>query len=314
MKTKVAVVVAILAAAVVGLWFLLHHAGFQRTELVPAWQLTEPGAYDAQSIWDPVISWAPDSKSLLLAVSGAGYKQWIVRWKVGDRRLDRVCEGVAPNFVDSDYFLYMIKNPVQILARNLKNGHQRVVVSDVKKLEFWKDISSFNYLPETRTIALRWSNFTRYYEPGALEIDLSGRQIGRIPRTTGEGILDRSLNPSGRTVAELAGELTGGPRTLRIAGKDVATGELGAVAWSPGGRSIAYAEGNEVKLVNSDGLDQTTIARLGSLPIAGPAPYICRLVWSPSGEYLAAIELVPTDEGGYAMVYVLDMGRPAKGR
>lgn len=316
MKNRLLIVAVILIVLGIGLWAVARGGGSERDNLVPAWLLTPKGMYSGDSLLDPMMSWSPDSSSLLLSVkSNKTSKPWILHWKAGEKQLERVTFGVSPNFIGKDAFLYLIQNPYILAERNLTTGIDTVIIKDFRRVEFWKDITSFSYLPERKTLALRLSGLTRYYEPGLEEIDLTGKPIGRIARTTGNGVLDRSTDPEKKQVAEIMGELTGGDRILQICrggesvGKQVARGDLGAVAWSPDGKTIAFADGNEVKVADPAGEKIATIARFAPSSDVAQAPYVCRLCWSPDSRYVVAIELIPNDVSGDVMAYVLDMSK-----
>lgn len=317
MRSKLLVVVVILIVSSLVLGSIVGCGGSEEVNLVPAWLLTPTGMYSADSLLDPVFSWSPDSKSLLVSTtSSKTCRPWILRWKTGERQLDRVVMGCCPNYVDNDRFLFIIQNPVILMQHTLSSGADRVVIKDFRQVDFWKDITSLDYLPATKTLAVRFSNFTRYAEPGLQEIDLTGKPLRKLPRQTGNGVLDRSTDPEGKRVAEILGELSRSGRALRIAetgktadGKEVATGELGAVAWSPDGKMIALADANDVKVMDPAGENTAVVARFAAKSGAAQAPYVCRLAWSPDSSYIAAVQVVPNETGANMMVYVLDMSK-----
>jgi WD40 repeat protein len=317
MKSRLLIIAAILIVLGVGLWVVMGGGDSQQIDLVPAWLLTPQGMYSGDSLLDPTMSWSPDSKSLLVAAkSNKTSKPWILRWNVGEKQLDRVAYGTSPNYTDKDTFLYLIANPCIVVEHSFSRGTDRAIITNFEKVDFWKDITSFSYVPARKTLALRFSTFTRYYEPGLEEVDLTGKPMGKLPRMTGNGVLDRGTDPENRQVAEIIGELTGGERILQVSlvgatsgGKQIASGDLGAVAWSPDGRIIAFADSNEVKVTDPAGAKIITVGRF-TFPSGTPQPpYVCRLAWSPDSKYLAAIQLVPNDMGGDMMAYVLDMSK-----
>jgi len=315
MKTKTMIIIALIALAA-GLWMTTRGSS-EDARLVPAWQLTVDQAYDGEPSQDPVMSWSPDSKSLLFAVVGLqSHKFSILKWNVGDQRAERATYGVCPNYVDNDSFMLFRSSPLGIYERNLVTGKESPIAPNLRKLDLWKEISAFSYDPVRKTIALRFSGFTRYYEPGCQEVDLTGKFLGNVCRTTGDGVLDRSLDPKGGQSAVILGDLAGKTRELRISpqggdakGRVAASGNLGAVAWSPNGRVVAYAEDNTVKALDPSTMKIATVARFGKLPESGDKPYVCRLLWSPDGDYLAAMELVPGDYVTFEMIYALDMSK-----
>lgn len=317
MKNRILLIAVLLVIVVLGLWMALSGRNAEQVDLVPAWLLTPHGTYAADAILDPALSWSPDSKSLLLAAKSLRTSRpWILHWSVGEKHLKRVTLGESPNYTDNETFLYVIPNPIKLVERNLTTGIDRMVVESFEQVDFWKDITSFSYIPARKTIALRFSTFTRYPEPGLQEVDLTGKPVGKLPRLNVDGVLDRSTDPDNRQVAEILGELSGKERILRVSsadsggkGNQVASGDLGAVAWSPDGKFIAFADASEVKLTDPAAADITIVGRFELPSRYEQAPYICRLAWSPDGRYLAAIQVVPNEMGGEMMAYVLDISK-----
>lgn len=317
MKSKIAIIILVLIALSALLFLVTGCGSREETRLVPAWQLTPDGVYDSESMKDPVMSWSPDSRSLLFAAVGAkSYRASIFQWNVGEKKLAPVTGGSSPNYVDNDTLLFFKINPRGVYERNLKTGQERQIAPRLHELDVWRDLSAVSYNPVRKTLELRYAGFTRYYEPGCQEADMTGKYLGNVCRTTGGGVLDRSSDPKGEQSAVILGDLTGTTRELRISkpgketkGKIVATGDLGAVAWSPDGRVVAFADGNTVKELSPSSTKLVTIARLGQIPESGDPPYVCRLLWSPDGNYLAVVELVPADASTFEMVYVLDMSK-----
>lgn len=317
MKTKTAIIVLIIIALAAGLWTAFERGPSQPTCLVPAWQLMPKGAYEGQSSTDPMMAWSPDSRSLLFtAVSMKGYRTSILRWKVGEKQVDRLVYGVSPNYIDNDKFVFLGLSSKSIIERNLATGRERDLVPNLRKVELWKEITGFSYDPARKTIDLRFASFTRHYEPGVEQIDLAGNSLGAVGRTTGDNVIERSPDPKGGRSAVIVGELSEGVRELRIArpgeetkASPVATGNLGALAWSPDGRMVAFADSNEVIALNPGDMKIVTVARFGAPLESGEGTYVCRLAWSPNSSYLAALDLVPSVDSAYAVLYVLDMSK-----
>lgn len=317
MKIKTAIILIIIIALAAGLWAALGSKPTEVTHLVPAWVLTPPKAYDGQSVKDEVISWSPDSKSLLFSLSGTKYYQMaVLHWNVGEKQIENLVKGVSANYLDNSNIIYLWQNPMTFYQRGLTTGRTSVIVPNVRKVDFWKEISGFTYNPTRKSLILRFEDFTRYYQPGTTEIDLTGKTLGSVPRTTGDAILCRSDDPKSWRSAVIVGQLSGNTQELRISrkgeenkAKTLASGNLGAVAYSPDGRAVAFGDANEVKLLNLINMKTVTVARFGNLPASGQPPYVSRLYWSPNGSYLAVLELLPTEYSCSAMVYVLDMSK-----
>ena len=315
MNTKKAITVLIAIALAAGLWAAFARGTSEPTCLVPAWQLMPEGSSDGQALVDPVVSWSPDSRSLLFSVvGGKDYRSSILRWKVGEKRADRIVYGVSPNYTDNNTFIFLRQNPKTVFEHSLSTGREREIAPKLGQLDVWREVTGFSYNPDHKTIELRVSNLTQYYEPGFEEIDLTGKSLGNSPRTTGDGIFARGADPKGSRSAVIVGDLPEGMRELRIAapGEEsksrlVASGSLGAVAWSPDGRLVAFADAAEVKLLNPSDMKIVTVARFSSRPESGQGVFVCRLVWSPNSSYLAALELIPTADSSCSVVYVLDM-------
>lgn len=317
MKIRIGIAVVVVIALAGVAWAVLGRGGAETTRLVPAWQLTSDGSYDSSALVDPVVSWSPDSKALLFAGIGAKfYQNYLYYWKVGDTRITRLVAGSCPNYTSNSKFLYLKSNPRSVAEYDLVTKRERLVAPQLPKWDLWRELTGFSYDPARKTLALRFAKFSRYYESGVEEADLTGKCLGRLPRTTGGGVLDRSSDPKGNRVAVILGDLTGDVRQLRIArpgdefkAETIVENDLGAVAWSPDGKTVAFAEADEVKLLNPDDRSIVTVARFAGRKAASDGRYVCRLVWSPNSKYLAAVELVPAEENTFMMIYVLRMGR-----
>lgn len=316
MNSRTVIVLLILIALAVGGWALFHNMSAGGERLVPAWGLLAASKYKAVSMTDPFVSWSPDSRMLVLsAYEFRSRSARIYRWNVGEKKLRPVTAGSSPNFVSVDKFLYLKPDPKAVFLRSLSTSREHEVMPEVKKSAFWEDVTGIMYDPARKAVALRLAEFTHYYTPGSEEYDLSGKRLGDAETRTSEGILDWSRDPKSSRCALLVREQDDEPITLQIAGGQhsrgavVASGDLGAVSWSPNGDTIAYGDSTSViALRPSDGKCVTVGAFPDPKNPEGKRDVV-RLSWSPNGQYLAAMVYVRLDGGDYPLIYVLDMSK-----
>lgn len=285
-------------------------------ELVPAWSLLPPGRYQAQGITDPFASWSPDSRSLLVSACEMGtQRNEVLKWQVGEKKLQSAVDGTSANYVNNFDFVYLKDDPKGLFLRSLVSGKEKEVMQPVRRSPFWKEVTAFTYNPVRETITLRLTDATRYYTAGTEEYDLTGNRIGEAESRTSEGIMDASPSPKGGKQALLVQEREGQPLVLEIAdgkstrGKPVASGDLGAVAWSPDGGTIVYGNRSELIALRPSDLRRVIVGRFGDPSDPSDRRYVARLTWSPNGKYLAVLVYVPQEAGDYPLVYVLDMSR-----
>jgi len=317
MKTKAILAAIVVIVLGVGAWAMLGGGSSVKVELVPAWQVTPPSLYTADMQVEPFVSWAPDSRSLLFAGAGSkSYRNRIYMWKLGEKQVKPVVDGTSPNFIDSDTFIYLRTNlPHALMKYSLSSGKEEEIAQNIKTSEFWSEVNYLTYNPEHKSIILGLSKLSPYYNPGCQEFDLTGKLIGAYRLIKDDAVLDASWEPKGSRSVAVVGSETAPAQELRLGreGKEaegavVATGSIGAVAWSPNGRLIAYGDGVNVNVLNPETHKTVTVARFHAVP---PNSTTCvrRLSWSPDSNSLAALDLVMDDTGGYPLIYVLDMSK-----
>ncbi|MGC8861331.1 MAG: hypothetical protein ACP5R5_01000 [Armatimonadota bacterium] len=316
MRTRIAIAILIVIAAGVGIWAALGTRESAAERLVPAWQLLPAQSYRAMGVLDPFLSWSPDSRSVIFSVFGLGsQRDKIFRWRVGEKKLEYITAGVSPHFVTADEFIYMKKLPKGIFLRSLRTGKEREVAALLKKNELFPEITGFSYDPERKTITVRMTEWTRFRTFGPDEYDLEGRHVGPVYSRLGENIVDWSPDPKSSKCAILVQQDRGRILSLQIAhgsrsrGREIARGDLNAVAWSPDGRTLAYAFDKTVVAVRVADLRRAVVGRFGNPDDESDKRCAARLIWSPNGDYLAVLVYVSDPQGDYPFYYVLDMSK-----
>lgn len=289
-------------------------------KLVPSWSLLPKASYRAMAVTDPFVSWSPDSSSVLLGLQDLkSYDYKIFMWDLGKKKLTYITSGVSPHFVSDNEFIYLrrdsSKKVLGIFRRNLHTGSEREIALGLKKNELFADSTGFDYDPASKTITICMTEYTRFRTPGPERYDLRGRFVGSVSSRQGEDIVDYSYSPDRSRCAILVLERHTRPVRLQIAsgsesrGREIARGRINAVAWSPDGRTIAYAQDKVVVAVNAGNLKRTVVACFGDTDDRNDKRYVSRLVWSPNSRYLAVFVYVPDEHGDYPLYYVLDMSK-----
>lgn len=287
---------------------------------VPSWSLLPKASYRAMAVTDPFVSWSPDSRSVLLGLQDLeSFEYKIFMWDLGKKKLTYITSGVSPNFVSDDEFIYLrrdtSKKALGIFRRNLRTGSEREIALGLKKNEFFPDITGFDYDPASKTITVCMTEYTRFRTPGPESYDLGGRFVGSVSSRQGEDIIDYSYSPDRSRCAILVSKRYTRPIRLQIAegsdsrGREIAKGDINAVAWSPDGRTIVYAHDKMVVALHPRDMRRAVVARFGDPDDQKDKRYVSRLIWSPNSRYLAVFVYVPDDHGDYPLYYVLDMSK-----
>ena len=312
MSNRTAIAVLIVIALAAGIWALVASSSKSATRLVPAWQLLVVDRYGGRSVVDPFVSWAPDSRSVIFSeLERYAEHDEIFRWKVGEKKLEVIAEGTSPNFLDQNNFICFKEEPRGIYNYDLETGETTQILSRIEKSGIWNETKSFVYHPKRKTISLRLVDHSHRYEPGTQEYDMEGNRVGDIRTGPGGNVVDSSCNPAGDRCAIVVDH--GASQTLEMAdegstrGEEVATGQIGAVAWSPTEDLVAYGESSHVEVVRPADGRTAEVARFDPPASDADGRYISRLSWSPNGHYLAVLLYVVGSRGDYPVIYVLDM-------
>jgi WD40 repeat protein len=288
--------------------------------LVPSWSLLPKASFRAMAVTDPFVSWSPDSRSVLLGLqdlSSFSYK--IFKWDLDTKKLAYITSGVSPNFVTINEFIYLkrdtSKRALGIFRRDLRTGSEQEIASGLKKNELFPDVTGFAYDPTSKTITICMTEYTRFRTPGPERYDLRGNLVESVSSRQGEDIIDYSYAPDKTKCAILVRERYTRPVRLQIAkgsdsrGREIAQGHINAVAWSPNGDTIAYAQDKIVVALRPSDFKRVVVARFGDPDDQKDKRYVSRLIWSPNSRYLAVFVYVPDDHGDYPLYYVLDMSK-----
>jgi WD40 repeat protein len=170
-------------------------------------------------------------------------------------------------------------------------------------------INAVAWSPDGKRIALSGSDLqgasVHIYDAltGKLLLAYRGQVVSRL-----------AWSPDSRFIASSIDNIIGGifERTIRIwnssTGKNslLLKGAANALAWSPDGQTLAYDDGEKIKVIKAATGD---VAAQYTLPVNG-AP-ILTIAWSPNGEYLACAGGSPQfpDPKGFALIYNIATGQ-----
>lgn len=304
---------AILIPAIITACVLAGCGSKSSTQLVPAWELFSREGYRGVLAKDPFVSWAPDSKSLLISgVTFNSNEYRIMKWDVGGKKLEKIGEGLTPNYISDNEYIYFVNDPKGIYQQNLETGEKKEILTPVKTSTFWSEASGICYDHKTKSVALRLTEFTPRYLRSVDWYDMDGKPVDNVTEEADPDVVECSDSPAGDKCALLVQEDSGGDVSLEIAdkgkqrGKQIASGPLYGVAWSPADDAVAYGDGKQVVVARPDDGKKVAVARFGKSDDTS-ASFVSRLSWSPDGKYLAVLYYVSSDSGDFPLVYVLDM-------
>ncbi len=317
MKTRKATVILVIVALAAGLFATFGRSGPEAVE-VPIWSLLAPRAHSGYRMVDPFVSWSPDSESLLLSTYGMkSNKARVYKWEVGAKRLQHIADGISPNYLDANTFIYLFPDSGKVFKRDMLTGTQERILPAPGTEDDWKTVKAVYYDPPTRRVHTRMVEYTRFEAPGTEEYDLQGKLIGSVHALTSENTPAISFDSDGKKCAAVV--KAGNKYELKICdkeideGRTVAAGYIGAVAWSPSAPMVAYGNNADVLIVDPESGRTRVVGRFGpAKDEQQDGRYVARLKWSPNGRYLAAMVYVPYSKGEYPMIYVLDMSGVAR--
>lgn len=315
MTTRKSAAILIAVAIAAGAAVAIGRSAGEPDRLVSAWQLTPAKRYRAMQVTDPFVSWAPDSRSLLMsAYTFDPLKSLVLWWKVGEKQLRLVTEGVSPNYMeDGRRFIYLKTEPTRLFIYDLATATEEQILPELTSADPWSEAKAFTYDPERRALALRLVDYTQFYLPGTEEYTLDGRRLGPVATGLGGETMAVAASRSGRYRAAIVDTQRTGRLALKVREKgsggerEVAAGYIGAVDWSPDDDVLAYGDLSSVVLFRPGDDRKVVVARFGPPPASPDNRYVSRLKWSPNGDYLAVLVYVPSEEGDYPLIYVLNM-------
>lgn len=309
---------AVVVVIVVGVLIVLGRAGQTPSRLVPAWQLTPANRYRGMQLTDPFVSWAPDSRSLLFSAYNYNpYKALVLRWKVGERQIRLVTEGVSPNYMENDRrFVYLKPEPPRLFIFDLATGEEEQILQELTSKHPWSDARAFIYDHERRVLTLRLTDYTQFFFPGSEEYSFDGRKLGTAATGLSSDTLAYRESRNGRFLAAVKDDKGSGRHALvvedhdgRIKTREVASGYIGAIDWSPDEDVLAYGDVGAVVVFRPGDGQKVVAGRFGPPRDKPDSRHVSRLKWSPNGDYLAVLVYVPDAGGDYPLIYVLNMSK-----
>ena len=234
----------------------------------------------------------------------------IYKWDIGDKSIKKLFYGFTPNYMNEDEIIYVhpYTGPKCIRKYNFKTNKSTEVCKNLKKSEYWRSIYGIIYNSDN-TINARMCDFTKYYFEGSSKYDLEGNFVSKVKRE----IKDTDVCAYSIYNEKIAAVCsTDNENMLNLCVREscdaekkiVFKGKLGDVAWRPQVKdTVAFAKENEVLIYNTKTEDVSVIARFPN----PESSFVCRIAFSPNGNYLAAVTFNDKKEGDYLDIYVMDL-------
>ncbi|MBP5093310.1 MAG: WD40 repeat domain-containing protein [Abditibacteriota bacterium] len=286
-------------------------------EYAKLYRVTEPNRYLVSYLYDPFVSFSPDSKTMVFyGVTRGVNKADVYTWNIGDAKTRKLFFGFTPNYISGDEIIYVHPYTGRkcIQTYNFKTGEVKEVCPKLKESDYWKEIFGIESRGDG-TFTTRMCDFSKYYFAGSDICDIEGNILGpvkRIYNDTSVAVYDIS----GDRAVTIRSTDNDNVLNLVVSGKDGETdkkvighGKFGDAAWRPGGGStLAVADGASVLLWDADSGEKKVIADIPK----GDRSFVCRLKWSPDGKYLAIGVFVDEKEADYMDIYVAEINRSAE--
>ena len=280
-------------------------------EYAPLYHVTKSGRYLVSYLYDPFVSFSPDSKDLVFTgVTRGVNKADVYAWRIGDKSIRKLFFGFTPNYISDDEIIYVhpYTGKKCIQTYNFKTGEVKEVCAKLKETDYWKEIFGISANGDG-TFTARMCDFSKYYFAGSDICDIEGNIIGPAKRAYDDTSIV-AFDIEGDKLLSVRSTGDDNVLNLVVSDKDgegnkktVAQGKIGDAAWKPGGKIAAYADGAKVLLIDTETGEKKIIA---AAPKADKS-FVCRLKWSPDGKYLAIGVFIDEKEADYMDIYLAEI-------